>query len=90
MSGPNSNARFQSQHYAPGSARSNLANSIIKYQVLWPWLGIEAVDTSTIRAWMLSHLDRANVYVPAASAELIPHLEMYIRGRLGSVYEGSA
>jgi hypothetical protein len=34
--GPNSNARFQSQHYSPGSARSNLANSIVKYEVLWP------------------------------------------------------
>lgn len=88
--GPNSNARFQSQHYSPASARSNLANSLIKYPVLWPWLGIDHLDPGNVREWMLTHLDRANVYVPASSAELIPHLEMYVRGRLGSVYEGSA
>ena len=40
---------------------------------------------------MLARLDRANIYVPTSSAELIPHLEMYVRARLGgSVYEGSA
>jgi hypothetical protein len=88
--GPNSNARFQSQHYAPASARSNLANSIIKYEVLWPWLGIEHIDENTVRDWMLSNLDRANLYVPAARADLIPSLEMYVRARLESVYEGSA
>lgn len=89
--GPNSNARFQSQHYSPTSTRSNLANSIINYPALWPWLGIEAIDATTIRNWMLATLDRANIYVPAASAALIPPLEMYVRARLGgSVYEGSA
>lgn len=88
--GPNSNARFQSQHYAPGSARSTLAKSIIKYEVLWPWLGIDNVDASTVRQWMLANLDRTNVYVPAASTALVPSLEMYIRARLGSVYEGAA
>jgi hypothetical protein len=89
--GPYSNARFQSQHYSPTSARSTLANSLITYQLLWPWLGIDHLDVSTVRAWMLAHLDRANVYVPATSRKLIPHLEMYVRARLGgSVYEGSA
>lgn len=89
--GPNSNARFQSQHYSPGSSRSNLANSILGYPALWSWLGIDHIDPPMIRDWMLSHLDRANIYVPASSAELIPQLEMYVRARLGgSVYEGSA
>ena len=89
--GPNSNARFQSQHYSPSSSRSNLANSILGYPALWSWLGIDHVDRSMIRNWMLTNLDRANIYVPASSAELIPQLEMYVRARLGgSVYEGSA
>lgn len=89
--GPNSNARFQSQHYSPTSSRSNLANSILGYPALWSWLGIDHLDPPTIRDWMLTHLDRAHVYVPASSAELIPQLEMYVRARLGgSVYEGSA
>ena len=89
--GPNSNARFQSQHYSATSARSSLAKSLIAYLLLWPWLGIDEVDASTIREWMLIHLDRANIYVPATAAGLLPHLEMYVRARLGgSVYEGAA
>lgn len=89
--GPNSNARFQSQHYSATSARSSLARSLIGYPALWPWLGIDNLDASTVREWMLSNLNRSNVYVPAGSAALIPHLEMYLRARLGgSVYEGSA
>lgn len=89
--GPNSNARFQSQHYSATAARSSLAKSILAYPALWPWLGIERVDASSVRRWMLANLDRANVYVATDSADLIPHLEMYVRARLGgSVYEGSA
>lgn len=89
--GPNSNARFQSQHYSPRSSRSNLASSILGYPTLWSWLGIDRIDPTMIRDWMLTHLDRANIFVPASSAELIPQLEMYVRARLGgSVYEGSA
>lgn len=89
--GPRSNARFQSQHYVASSARSTLAGSLLTYRLLWPWLGIEKIDASTVRDWMLTHLDRMNVYVPAANADLLPHLEMYLRARLGgAVYEGSA
>jgi hypothetical protein len=88
--GPNSNARFQFQHYSPNSARSSLAKSLIGYPVLWPWLGVDHIDPSNVRTWMLANLDRINIYVPAASAALIPQLEMYIRARVGSVYEGSA
>jgi len=81
--GPNSNARFQSQHYWATSARSSLAKSLLGYPARWPWLGIDHVDASTVRAWMPGNLDRANIYVPAASTALMPHLEMYIRARLG-------
>lgn len=90
--GPKSNARFQSQHYSPSSARSGLARSLLRYKLLWPWLGIEALDESTVRDWMLTHLDRANVYVPeSVDEEILRHLEMYLRARLGgSVFEGSA
>lgn len=88
--GPNSNARFQSQHYSPTAAGSTLAKSLIKYPALWPWLGIDSLTPENVRSWMLANLDRANLYVPAASADLIPHLEMYVRARLGSVFEGSA
>ena len=88
--GANSNARFQSQHYSATAAGSTLARSLLKYRVLWPWLGIDHLDKSTVRTWMLANLDRVNLYVPSSSADLLPHLEMYVRARVGSVFEGSA
>ncbi len=89
--GPRSNARFQFQHYQPNAARSSLAKSLLAYRSLWPWLGIIDLDESTVHAWMLEHLDRANIYVPGESRALLPDLEVYVRGRLGgSVYEGAA
>ena len=44
--GANSAARFCSQHYLPGSARSNLAKSLLNERVLWPYLGIEYLEGS--------------------------------------------
>jgi hypothetical protein len=89
--GPNSNARFQSQHYNTASTGSSLAKSLIGYPLLWPWLGVSHLDAATVREWMMANLDRLNIYVPASSAIVLPSLEMYVRARLGgSVYEGSA
>lgn len=88
--GPNSGPRFQSQHYSPNSAKSTLAGSLIRYPVLWSWLGIADLDASSVRDWMRMNLDRVNLFVPAPHAELLPHLEMYVRARVGSVFEGSA
>lgn len=87
---PNSGPRFQSQHYSPDSAKSTLAGSLIRYPVLWPWLGIADLDASSVRDWMRMNLDRVNLFIPAPQAELLPHLEMYVRARVGSVFEGSA
>jgi hypothetical protein len=88
--GAHSNARFQSQHYSAAAAGSTLARSLLKYRVLWPWLGIDRLDESTVRTWMLANLDRVNLYVPASNADLLPQLEMYVRAHVGSVFEGSA
>lgn len=86
--GPRSDARFRSQHYRPGSARSTLAGSLLITPVLWSWLGVESLDSSTIKTWMLTNLERHHLYVPQDSAELIPMLERFVRGRLGPVFEG--
>ncbi len=88
--GPNSLARFTSQHYSPGAARSTLAGSILRYPILWPWLGITAADAANIRAWMTTHLDRLHLFVTDPTPEILSTLEMYVRARIGSVYEGSA
>lgn len=88
--GPNSSARFTSQHYSPASARSTLAGSIIKYPILWPWLGISAEDAVNIRSWMTANLDRIHIFVRQPSPEFLTTVELYVRARIGSVYEGSA
>jgi hypothetical protein len=88
--GPNSTARFTSQHYSPVSAHSTLAGSILKYPILWPWLGLTADDTASIRSWMTANLDRLHIFVRQPSRELLTTVELYVRARIGSVYEGSA
>jgi hypothetical protein len=50
----------------------------------------EALDPTSVRAWMLTNLDRFNIFVPESSVDLLPFLETYVRARIGSVFEGSA
>jgi hypothetical protein len=87
--GPNSDARFRSQHYTT-SGRSTLAKNLLAHRILWPWLGISQLDEATVKPWMLSNLDRMHIYVPAPSLLVLAALEMYVRARIGSVFEGSA
>lgn len=86
--GPNSDARFRSQHYTT-SGRSTLARSLLAHRILWPWLGISELDDASVKQWMLSNLGRMHIYVPAGSPLVITALEMYVRARIGSVFEGS-
>jgi hypothetical protein len=88
--GANSGARFSSQHYSHTSAGSSLAKSLLRYRVMWPWLGIESLDASTVKSWMLQNLDRAHFFVPGEHREVIAELEVYVRARVGSVFEGAA
>lgn len=88
--GPNTAARFTSQHYSPRAARSTLAGSIIRYPILWPWLGVTAEDTASIRSWMTTKLDRLHIFVRQPTPEFLTMVELYVRARIGSVYEGSA
>jgi hypothetical protein len=81
-------ARFSYQHYG-SSAGSRLAESFVRYRVMWPWLGIESIDKSSLKPWVLTNLDRAHFYVPAAYAMLLPSLEIYIRARVGT-FDGAA
>jgi hypothetical protein len=88
--GPNSVARLTSQRYFPGSAWSTLAGSIIRYPFLWPWPGITAKDAASIGSWMTVNLNRLHIFVRQSSPELLTTVELYVRVRIGSVYEGSA
>lgn len=87
--GPRSGPRFSYQHYG-AAAPSTLAKSLVRYRIMWPWLGIDELDESSVKLWMLSHLDRAHFYVPAGHDLVLASLEVYVRARVGSVFEGAA
>jgi hypothetical protein len=87
--GPKSGPRFQYQHYSPQSARSNLAFSIVNLPVLWSYLGIEALTDDNVRDWLLRNTDRDHFFVDAGEAWLVADLEVYVKGVLGPVFEGS-
>jgi hypothetical protein len=87
--GPNSDARFRSQHYTT-SGRSTLAKSLLKHRILWPWLGIADLDETTVKPWMLASHGRLHIFVAGGSPLVLEALEMYVRARIGSVFEGSA
>jgi hypothetical protein len=86
--GPKSNARFQSQHYNPGSSNSNLAKALLASRGLWLYLGITALDESTVASWIKNHFDRDNFYLDAADVEHLGALEKYIKARFGPAFEG--
>ena len=31
---------------------------------MWPWLGIDHLDASGVKDWMLGNLDRIDIFVP--------------------------
>ncbi len=88
--GPNSGARFTSQHYSPASARSTLAGSLLRYRVMWPWLAVESLDAGNVKEWMTNNLDRFHFFVPAGHEAVVAELEVYVRARVGSIFEGAA
>lgn len=87
--GPNSDPRFRSQHYTL-SAGSTLAKSLLGHPIIWPWLGVDNLNAASVKAWMLENLDRMHIFVPGGSPLVLAALEMYVRARIGSVFEGSA
>jgi hypothetical protein len=87
--GASSGPRFNYQHYG-FAAQSTLARSLIKYRFLWPWLGIADLDERNVKDWMLSNMDRVHFFLPGAAPEVLSSLEVYVRARIGSAFEGSA
>lgn len=86
--GPNSNPRFVSQHYT-GSARSTLAGSLRGCTILWPYIGLTA-EPASVADWMKEHCDRDNFYLAGADCDrALRALEVFLRGHLGPVYEGT-
>lgn len=84
--GPNSNARFQSQHYNPNSAQSNLAKSLMKDKEMKT-----IIENTPIDQWIKNNCDRIDIIidknsVPEFSLELI---EAILHYRFKPKYEGN-
>jgi hypothetical protein len=63
---------------------------MLTYRIVWPWLGIEHLDESDVMSWMFANLDRMHIFVPDGHPMVAASLEIYVRARIGSVFEGAA
>ena len=87
--GPESNARFLSQHYNPNSSQSNLAKSLLQHPEVWGRLGIGALDEDTVGDWLKAHTARDHFYLDAGQSPfLLNLLEAFLHGRLDPLFEG--
>ena len=84
--GPNTNARYTSQHYNPNSAKSTLAGSLVRDRRM---VGIPDFDGSSPGDWIKSATSRVNILVPTDSGgELLSRLEAFLHERFQPRYEG--
>ena len=84
--GPNSNARYTSQHYNPNSARSTLAASLAGDIRM---VGIPDFAGSTPGDWIKSATSRVNILLPTKSGNaLLSLLEAFLHERFKPRYEG--
>lgn len=68
IAGPNSAARYNSQHYNSGSARSNLAKSLIE----------SGICSEPAKQWIVTETYRINVVFSDFSAPLAHALESHL------------
>ena len=84
--GPNSKARYTSQHYNPKSSNSNLAKSILKEKEN---LGLAHLDEANVGAWIKKETDRTNLLLDATiGIPILSFLESFLQCRLRPQFEG--
>lgn len=89
--GPNNKRRFTHSHYNPDAPTiSTLAQSLLAHPILWPWLGVQELDAEAVANWMFANLDRIHFFIPGDRPQVRTALEVYIRARVGSVFEGAS
>lgn len=89
MVGPNNHRRFTRSHYNPAAPSiSILAQSLLGHPILWPWLGIKHLKVEAVDSWMLANLDRTHFFLPGDRVQVRSSLEIYVRARVGSAFEG--
>jgi hypothetical protein len=86
--GPNSNARFRYQHYKSGTANSTLAGAIENNSILHRYIGLRETPED-VGAWIKQNTDRDNFYVIGDRRDILAMLEVFLKGHLGPVFEGS-
>ena len=94
--GPNSNARFTSQHYNPWSSGSNLAKSILKSKDLnkeeLPQKLCDAIDQiyeGNVGDWIKNNTSRINIFINGnKDKKVLNLLEIFIQCRLDPFFEG--
>ncbi len=85
MAGPNSNARFMSQHYIPGSAKSTLAASLLNDDSISL---TENLNSANIKDWLKMKTNRANIFLDARHGQpLLCLFESFLHVRLKPRYE---
>jgi hypothetical protein len=84
--GANSNARYVSQHYNPGSAMSTLAASLLADSGMASAAGLDAARPGD---WIKAQCCRANILVPERLGKpFLSLLEAFLHVRLKPRYEG--
>jgi hypothetical protein len=84
--GAKSQARYTSQHYIPGSAKSTLAASILADR---PALGLPHVDEVAVGSWIKANVDRVNLLMDERiGVPVLTLLEAFLQCRLKPRYEG--
>lgn len=84
--GPNSDARYRSQHYAPGRARSSLAQSLLNDADCSARC---LIDVASCADWIKANTHRCNILLPATEPKsLLSLFEAFLLHRLKPRYEG--
>jgi len=84
--GPNSKARYTSQHYNAGSAQSTLAESLSNDPHM---LTVEGFEPKAAGDWIKTATHRVNILLPSQRRkELIALLEAFLHLRLRPRFEG--
>jgi hypothetical protein len=85
IAGPNSNARYTSQHYNAGSAPSTLAASLLASPAM---SAVEGFDAARPGNWIRTSAHRVNILLPAEKPrELLALLEAFLHLRLRPRHE---
>ena len=84
--GPNSNARYTSQHYSPRAAKSTLAASILKNGTE---IGVHGMTELAVGSWIKANTDRYNFLLESSyPIRLLTLLESFLQCKLDPVFEG--